>query len=429
MLKPLEKVLETPICNSCLGRIYAQLLTGYSNKERGKIIRSFLAFAIDGKIINSENIDPSNFNNFKFRQNKDFAKNFGAGRTSLTHKACFFCDDFFAEKNLNKLAKKISGKLKQYEFKTFLVGNKPSQKLLEKEEDLWEKTGLEFCEPLKAEINREVGKVLEKKLNMRKKSFPRSYEKKNVDLKKPDITILLDLQKNEISLNIQSLYIFGYYNKLIRGIPQCRWGTPGKYKTSIEQIIAKPVMKLSKGKDHSFHGAGREDISAKCFGWRAFVLEIQYPKIRKVNLKKIQAEINKTKKVKVKKLEFSDMETVRKIKSAAPDKTYRAIVQLDKKISMKELKFLNKLKGIIKQKTPERVVHRRADLLRKREVKSIRYKLLNPKKLELIIKGTAGLYIKELISGDNGRTKPSVSELISRKAACKELDVIDIGKI
>ena len=95
----------------------------------------------------------------------------------------------------------------------------------------------------------------------------------------------------------------------------------------------------------------------------------------------------------------------------------------------RELNKLKKLKGIIKQKTPERVMHRRADLLRKRKVKIIKYKLLGLKKLELIIKGTAGLYIKELISGDNGRTKPSVAELLGVKATCKELDVVNIGKI
>jgi len=36
------------------------------------------------------------------------------------------------------------------------------------------------------------------------------------------------------------------------------------------------------------------------------------------------------------------------------------------------------------------------------------------------------LYIKELISGDGGRTKPSLSELLGTETEVKELDVVDV---
>jgi tRNA pseudouridine synthase 10 len=123
------------------------------------------------------------------------------------------------------------------------------------------------------------------------------------------------------------------------------------------------------------------------------------------------------------------MATVRAIKEAAPDKTYRALVKLGKPVKPADLKKLKKLVGSIHQRTPVRVAHRRAELLRKREVKSLRWKRLGAKKLELIVKGTAGLYIKELVSSDEGRTKPSVAELLGVPAKVMELDVIDIGKI
>ncbi len=42
------------------------------------------------------------------------------------------------------------------------------------------------------------------------------------------------------------------------------------------------------------------------------------------------------------------------------------------------------------------------------------------------MKASSGLYIKELITGDNGRTKPSVSELLEIKAIPKDLDVLKI---
>jgi len=85
--------------------------------------------------------------------------------------------------------------------------------------------------------------------------------------------------------------------------------------------------------------------------------------------------------------------------------------------------------GTINQQTPQRVLHRRAELLRRRDVKTLKWKLLAPKKLELVVSGSSGLYIKELVSGDNGRTKPSVAELLGVEAKVTELDVVRIGKI
>jgi tRNA U54 and U55 pseudouridine synthase Pus10 len=45
------KVLEKPLCDHCLGRFYSGLLTGYTNDERGKFIRSIVAMMIDSKTI------------------------------------------------------------------------------------------------------------------------------------------------------------------------------------------------------------------------------------------------------------------------------------------------------------------------------------------------------------------------------------------
>jgi tRNA pseudouridine synthase 10 len=43
------------------------------------------------------------------------------------------------------------------------------------------------------------------------------------------------------------------------------------------------------------------------------------------------------------------------------------------------------------------------------------------------IRGDSGLYIKELISGDGGRTRPNLAEILKVDAIVEELDVIDVG--
>ena len=80
----------------------------------------------------------------------------------------------------------------------------------------------------------------------------------------------------------------------------------------------------------------------------------------------------------------------------------------------------------IKQNTPQRGLHRRGDRLRHRKVKQIKYRYLGPKRFQLIIRTEAGLYIKELISGDEARTQPNVSLLLGAECKCKELDVVGI---
>ncbi len=396
-----EAMRQGYICDNCLGRIGAQALSGYSNKDRGRMFRAALAMALEAG--EEFQYDPGNFHGFKFRLK--------SVKTEKPKK-CYLCEGFFDDIDL--FAGKIRKSLGKIEFDSFLVGTRLSKEMRKSEEALWDKIGIEYCEPIRAEINREVGKRLEKLL------------RRKADLKNPEIAVILNLEDSSVKIKTNPLFVFGYYKKLARGIPQSKWD---KYKTSIEQIVAKPLMKLTGGRGHGFHGAGREDINARCLAWRPFVIEILEPKKRKVDLRKVEREVKKSKKIIVKLSGIVNKEIVRKIKKARPDKTYRAIVKLDKDVSEKDLKFLKKIKGIIHQRTPQRVAHRRSDLTRNREVKSIKYGRAGKKLLELEIKGTAGLYIKELISGDEGRTKPSVSGLLNRKAVCKELDVIKIGKI
>lgn len=408
LIEKSAKILDRTLCDHCLGSQFAFLLTGYTNKQRGKIIRDNLAMLIDSNSIDSSKIDPSNFYGYTFRENKKFSK-----RIKKPEK-CWLCNDLFD--NLGKMIKDAEKKLKKKEFKTLLVGSILPDDVLNRQDKIWESIGIEWCEHLKNTINRIVGIGVCERLE------------KDVDFKRPDVNVFVNFQRKKVEIQINSFYVFGYYKKMKRGFPQSKWGTPGKYKTSIQEIISKPLMKAAKAKDNKFSGSGREDIDARNLGWRAFVVELLEPKKRKLDLKKIQKQINKSKKVNVKELKYSNKQTVVRIKTETGDKTYRVRVKLEKSIDKKNFRKLKELIGVINQKTPTRVLRRRADLVRKRRVKSLKYKQINKKTLELTIKTTAGLYIKELVSGDNGRSKPSVSEILGVKATPYDLDVIHIER-
>ena len=270
MLNKVAKVLEKPVCDHCLGRQFAKLLSGSTNEKRGEVLRSALAFALDAGLVET-NVDLSNFKNFTFHNNlkqEEFS----------SHKfSCSVCDNFFFQNaQTTRLADNIAEKLEKYDFETFLIGTKPSKAMQKNEEGLWERSGIDFCEPIKSEINREIGKRVGFLLN------------KRPDLKNPDISVLIDLETNKTEITLNPLYIFGYYRKLVRGIPQSQWV---HYKTSVEEIIAKPLMKITKAESHKFHGAGREDVDARCLAWRPFVIEFVDPRFRTVNFKKIEREV------------------------------------------------------------------------------------------------------------------------------------------
>jgi tRNA pseudouridine synthase 10 len=56
----------------------------------------------------------------------------------------------------------------------------------------------------------------------------------------------------------------------------------------------------------------------------------------------------------------------------------------------------------------------------------VKVKVLSPKKVEMKIRCQGGLYVKELVTGDDGRTTPSVSELLKNRAKPIKLDVLNV---
>jgi tRNA pseudouridine synthase 10 len=314
------------------------------------------------------------------------------------------------------------------------VGCRVPAEIIQKEDYIYSKLEDE-PESIKKEINREIGKFLSLQMG------------NEVDFDNPNLVIMVDFNTNmtpNLEIQLNPLFVEGRYRKLIRGIPQTKWpcrkckgkgceycNYTGKlYMESVEELISPQIIKEVKGTESKFHGAGREDIDVRMLGnGRPFVVEIKEPQKRTLNLKELENKINlyAAGKVEVSNLKLVGKERRSQIKTSSTStyKVYRAIVDLDKETSNDDLKILSSL-DVIEQRTPLRVSHRRADLIRKRRVRDLKVKKLDQERLELIIECEGGLYIKELISGDEYRTQPSVSSLLQNPARCVELDVLDV---
>lgn len=337
--------------------------------------------------------------------------------------ACPICCGIF--ERIDEIALKISERL-NFEFESFQVGIK-SEGSFKAVQEFLELKGIEY--DLKSEIKEELQAKI------------RNLTGRRISVE-PDVLILFNPEDMSFEISIKPIYIYGRYIKRIRNISQTRWlcgkcdgkgceicnYTGKRYLYSVEELISTPAIELFEAKDAVLHGSGREDVDARMLGnGRPFVLEILEPKKRRVDLAELEERINSFcgGKVSVKGLNYATAGDVERVKEGRFRKVYRVKVVFDRELSREELeKALNELIGEIRQRTPERVLHRRADKLRIRRLHRAEILAHFGKIAVLKFEADAGLYIKELVSGDCGRTEPNLSKYF--KAYVEKLDVIDV---
>ncbi|MBU1158672.1 MAG: tRNA pseudouridine(54/55) synthase Pus10 [Candidatus Thermoplasmatota archaeon] len=394
-----SQALQRPLCNHCLGRLFAKVTSGLTNEQRGLLVRISLTDAAP------EPSDPTR---------------------------CSICKGIFLE--IEKFADLCVRSGEGYEFTTFLLGTKVDVDLLEAEEQLWADIGAEEVESLKSELNREIGKIVESRLAI------------TADFSNPEMVFLVDTRFDRVVRSVTPLFIYGRYRKFSREIPQTRWpcrecrgkGCPrcaGKgrmYETSVQDQIGPIAMRHAEGEEDFFHGMGREDIDACMLGnGRPFVTEVRNPKRRTLDLSAIESEINSSAKglIEIEGLRSSSRSEMRAIKESAHPKTYRVRVRFQHVLDDRKLKDIVRVlaENPISQQTPTRVSHRRADLERLRTVRRIEIESVEGQEVVFVVEADSGTYIKELMHGDQGRTNPNVADVAGIPCEVLQLDVIRIG--
>jgi tRNA pseudouridine synthase 10 len=397
-----------PVCDACLGRLFADRSFGLTNPERGKALRVTVALDDDADY---EPPEPGE---------------------------CWVCEGLCDR--FDELAERTVEALADVAFDTYQVGTRVPPLLEENDRLLREDVGLdpEAGELLKSELNREVGRRLGARTDT------------EVDFTRPDVQVILDPETDEVEVQLNSVSVYGRYRKTERLIPQTEWpcsncgqtgrvtngpcpecdGTGYRYETSVEQEVAPHLERALHGTEAVFHGAGREDVDALMLGTgRPFVVEVKNPHRRHVDLDSLEREINAAADgVEVEGLRFATYEMVERVKELEASKTYRMAVEFDEPVTEDDFAAaLDALEGAtIEQRTPQRVDHRRADLVREREVYDISGALDDDRHAEVEVHGAGGLYVKELVSGDEGRTEPSLAGLLGVGATVTALDVLAV---
>ena len=423
VLEDVRRLVEQdPVCNVCLGRVFAERSFGLTNEERGTALRIALAL---------KNDEPYEAPEIE---------------------ECWVCEGHSGA--FERLADRVVESLEGIGFETYQVGTRVPPLLEENERLLRESAELpvDAGESFKSECNREVGKRVGARTGT------------EVDFERPDVLALCTLEDGDadeisahaVDVQINPAFVYGRYRKLERDIPQTEWpcrecGATGKqlsadggeepcegcggsgyrYDRSVEELTTPPVVEAMDGSEGVFHGAGREDVDALMLGsGRPFVIEVKRPRERSPDVDALEAAINERAEgaVEVEGLRLATHEMVERVKGLDASKTYRMDVEFARPVEERDFEAaLSELSGAtVEQDTPQRVDHRRADLTRVREVYDVEGELLEPRRAELTVRGAGGLYVKELVSGDDGRTRPSLAGLLDTESVVTALDVVDV---
>lgn len=245
------------------------------------------------------------------------------------------------------------------------------------------------------------------------------------------------------------VFIEGRYRKLSRDLPQtvffcpeCK-GHPRRRKKcarcdgfgkltrdSVQELVGWVLGPAFQTRKNKFHGAGREDIDVRMLGQgRPFVMEIVDPKRTDIDLAAVEAEINRRNegRLEVLGLHWSEKTRVRALKEGQHAKEYQALIELESEPAAGVRDALLGRRIEIEQQTPQRVAHRRADKVRERwiEVRAIEA-TDEPRRYLVHLVAAHGTYVKEAVTGEEGSTRPSLSQLLSIPCRCLELDVLSL---
>jgi tRNA pseudouridine synthase 10 len=397
-----------PVCDACLGRVFADRSFGLTNAERGRALR--VAAAVD----DDEPFDP------------------------VDDADCWVCEGRCAD--VDDWAERAADAVADVGFDTYQVGTRTPPLIEENERLLRETIGADpdAGEAFNSAFNREVGKRVGRLTGT------------EVDFERPDVQFVLDVDAGRVETTINSAFVYGRYRKLERGVPQTEWpcrecdgsgrqgetpcdhceGTGYLYDRSVEGLVAPIVEDVMDGVGATFHGAGREDVDARMLGTgRPFVVEVAEPRRRDVDVDRLESDVNAfADAVEVEGLRLAAHTMVERVKRLDASKTYRATVAFDDPVDADALAdAASALDGAtVEQYTPRRVDHRRANLTRTREVYAVSADLEDPTRATVEIHGAGGLYVKELVSGDDGRTEPSLAGLLGVGARVTALDVLAV---
>ncbi|SRR5579875_1407120 len=365
-----RKILrEHPLCDHCIGRMFAGNLGMKSHRRLGNKIRS------------------------KLKQHPP--------------RTCYVCKNLMS--TLEQQAKKMIEASKDYQFSTFLIGAILQPSIHDRDDSIRSKFRLRGITSIKGDVTRELGKILSRKT--------RSV----VDYHNPDIVFTMDFKKDFCEIKPKALLLQGRYTKQVRDLPQkqkpcdqcegrgcfvCDFHGIREFN-SVEGKVAKFFIEKFGAQQARITWIGSEDESSLVLGnGRPFFAKLVNPHKRQLRLGK---------KIDLRGVSILGIRPINKIPSDPV--RFRTVVEM--KIEAErdlEPAQLGKLASLVERP----VVLYEDSHHHKKSIYSIKFKQTSENTLSVKMESDGGLPLKRFVAGH--QVEPSISSLLETNCRCAQFD-------
>lgn len=332
--------------------------------------------------------------------------------------ACYICRGVM--EMLDQISKRILANAQEYDFDSFLIGAALPVQIYEREDAIRARLKIRGKENIKNQLTREIGI-----------RFSKSTGKK-VDYLKPDLTINLTIDKEnsvELALKSSPLSLFGRYTKKTPGLPQKQDRCPQcegrgcagceqsglSGRQSVEGVISKGLVTLTKGQAPKFSWIGSEDRESLVLGkGRPFYVRVFNPRRR--NVKK-RIRITDSSVEAVLRALPNDGNSLLGAQTRFTVKT-RILVKCDSMVTKTDLKRLDLLSN-------SKVTFQNKSKVAVKRIYSAKARQIDGNNFSLTIEADGGLMIKQFVGGEE-YMKPNISEILKAKCDCVTFDILDV---
>jgi tRNA pseudouridine synthase 10 len=365
-----EILREHPLCDHCIGRMFAGKLKILSHKRLGLQIR----------------------NKLKQKQTKQ----------------CYICKDLMSELGIH--LDKMLELSKEYDFSTFLIGAIIQPSIHDRDDLLRSKFKLRGITSIKSDITREMGKWFSRKTLTK------------VDYQNPDIVFTIDFKKDQCEIKPKAVLLQGRYTKNIRGLLQkqkscvqcegkgcfvCDFHGINEFN-SVEGKIAKFLFEKFRAQQAKITWIGSEDESSLVKGnGRPFFSKIINPHKRDVFL---------SKKIDLDGVSIHGLHSISKIPSDPVRFRTEAIVEIETENAIKP----GKLKELKKLKEQPLTLFEKSGHKNEKKIYSIKFKKKSDKLFRILMESDGGIPIKRFVTGNE--VEPSLSSILETNCKCKLFD-------
>ncbi len=361
---------EHPLCDHCLGRMFAENLGVVSHKKLGRYIRDKL----------------------KKKQPK----------------SCYICKNLMS--NLDLHVRKMIEISKEYQFSTFLIGAILQPSIHDRDDTIRSELKLRGITGIKSEVTREMGRSFSRRIRVK------------VDYQNPDVVFTVDFKKDYCEIKPKAILLQARYTKNIRGLPQkqrpcdqcdgkgcfvCDFHGIREFN-SIEGKVAKFMIEKFGAQQAKITWIGSEDESSLVIGnGRPFFVKLVNPHKRHILLPK---------KIDLDGILMHGMRTITKIPSDP--------VRFHTKVAM-EIEAENEISSglfedLVNLKEHQIVIYEGSGHKNKRSIYSIKLTRESGRSFKIMMESDGGIPLKRFVAGQE--VEPSISSILETNCKCKLFD-------